>query len=867
MPPKKPRQGRLSFTPKSASTPPAGSAASRQSSSSRGGRGGSVTAGKRQKRRAPNASILNFFQKVPRNSGDDGGLFMEGEYDDEDDGHGDAGDGVYGEEEEEDDFESEELSGLFEEKPVADNSKNNQLPAPRQQNKKPVKGPFTIDEDDSSDESSTKNDGPIPSSPHPVNFTNPSIKPDLPLGEERPLKRKLPFSIDQDDEGSGDEQKPTLSHQQPNLDQEEDFKDEELFEDGDADDFEIDSHGFQQREENRYLEMLQEQQSVKIQTSEAVMVDGSDVIKSEETVSCPICGMNLASLMEDEANRHVNQCLDEGDGPSNPIPTIPQTPSHPSSAMQTPLEANSSSFNSFTPGPSISSSSILKKHTAFTQIMTNHTEKAAWNAAEAAEAASRGKPASQRTCPFYKILFNGTVSMDAFKYGKIPGVTAYFLSHFHSDHYGGLTASWTHGLIWCTRVTANLVRQKLGVDPRWVREVEFERESFVDGGIILGAAGNFKPGGGGEGLWVTAIPANHCPGSAIFVFERRGVGGKSLEKVLHCGDFRAAPWMLKHRLLTPWIEYIDEKDGKQKRKEQWVDTIYLDTTYLSPKYAFPSQKDVISACSELCVGLNSGDGSWNMGGKVREGKGKSGMMGGLGNMVTNFVKQEDNDNKKKQEKLLVVVGTYSIGKERICMGIARALDSKIYAPPHKQKICACLEDPELNSRLTSNPLDAQVHMTPLMEIRVETLLDYLQPYKPHFTRIIGLRPSGWSYKPPTSRSTDSPTVSTILHSPTWHSPYTPHDLVPARGSTREAACFGVPYSEHSSFRELTMFVCGLNVRKVIPTVNVGSAKSRERMGAWIGKWEGEKRRKGLFKWETGGAEGCGGGAQGEWGGL
>jgi hypothetical protein len=54
-------------------------------------------------------------------------------------------------------------------------------------------------------------------------------------------------------------------------------------------------------------------------------------------------------------------------------------------------------------------------------------------------------------------------------------------------------------------------------------------------------------------------------------------------------------------------------------------------------------------------------------------------------------------------------------QERICLGVAWALNSKIYAPPNKQKICACLDDPELMARLTSNPLEAQVHMQMLME--------------------------------------------------------------------------------------------------------------------------------------------------------
>lgn len=197
-------------------------------------------------------------------------------------------------------------------------------------------------------------------------------------------------------------------------------------------------------------------------------------------------------------------------------------------------------------------------------------------------------------------------------------------------------------------------------------------------------------------------------------------------------------------------------------------------------------------------------------------------------------------------RLLVVIGTYSIGKERICLGIARALGSKIFATPQKQRICACLEDRELSALLTSDPREAQVHMQTLFEIRADTLADYLDSLKPQFSRVVGFRPTGWSYRPPAGRMLENPPVATVLRGEHWKTPFTAADLTPQRGSTRESACFGVPYSEHSSFRELTMFCCALRIGRVIPTVNVGSQKSRDQMKAWMERWEGEKKRHGLF---------------------
>ena len=482
---------------------------------------------------------------------------------------------------------------------------------------------------------------------------------------------------------------------------------------------------------------------------------------------------------------------------------------------------------------------------AFSKLMSGHAEDAAWASAAASEQASRGKPAYQRTCPFYKIMPGLFICVDAFRYGAVQGCNAYFLSHFHSDHYIGLTSSWCHGAIYCSHVTANLVRRQLRVDPKWVVDLEFDKKVEVPAT---------------QGAEVTMIPANHCPGSSLFLFEKVIGKGKNpkVHRILHCGDFRACPAHVQHPKLRPDI--VDAVTGRNLAQQK-LDVCYLDTTYLTPKYAFPSQAEVIKACADMCVSLSKDfvdkNDSWERTKKERAGDGmvkfvRKTSIKEEGDEDEVDIKIEDELPKgKPRGRLLVIVGTYSIGKERICLGVAKALNSKIYAPPNKQKVVAALEDPELSARMTDDPLAAQVHMQMLMEIRAETLADYLTSFKPHFSRIVGFRPSGWNYRPPNSRFTESPSVSTVLHSENWKSRYSMAELVPQRGSTREANCFGVPYSEHSSFRELTMFCCALRIDKIVPTVNVGSAKSREKMKGWCEKWALEKKRNGLFRVEEG----------------
>jgi len=98
-----------------------------------------------------------------------------------------------------------------------------------------------------------------------------------------------------------------------------------------------------------------------------------------------------------------------------------------------------------------------------------------------------------------------------------------------------------------------------------------------------------------------------------------------------------------------------------------------------------------------------------------------------------------------------------------------------------------------------------------------------------------------SYSPPAGTST-TPSIASILARPP-HREFTHAHLRPARGSTPAAQLFGVPYSEHSSFFELTCFALSLDWARIVATVNVESAASRAKISAWIARWEAERRKR------------------------
>ncbi|KAL2769244.1 DNA cross-link repair 1A protein, partial [Daubentonia madagascariensis] len=269
----------------------------------------------------------------------------------------------------------------------------------------------------------------------------------------------------------------------------------------------------------------------------------------------------------------------------------------------------------------------------------------------------------KKTCPFYKKIPGTGFTVDAFQYGLVEGCTAYFLTHFHSDHYAGLSKHFTFP-VYCSKITGNLLKNKLHVQEQYIHPLPMDTECIVNG------------------VKVVLLDANHCPGAVMILFYL-----PNGTVVLHTGDFRANPSMERSLLAG-----------------QKVHVLYLDTTYCSPEYTFPSQQEVIQFAINTAfeaVTLNP--------------------------------------------RALVVCGTYSIGKEKVFLAIADVLGSKVGMSQEKYKTLQCLNIPEINSLITTDMCSSLVHLLPMMQINFKGLQSHLKKYGGKYDQILAFRPTGWTH--------------------------------------------------------------------------------------------------------------------------
>ncbi|XP_063896526.1 uncharacterized protein LOC110373659 isoform X2 [Helicoverpa armigera] len=194
-------------------------------------------------------------------------------------------------------------------------------------------------------------------------------------------------------------------------------------------------------------------------------------------------------------------------------------------------------------------------------------------------------------------------------------------------------------------VAADLCISRLGVSPKCIHIIKIDETIRIDG------------------VEVTAVEANHCPGAIMLVFTLPN--GKTL---LHTGDFRASPIMESYPVF--WNKYIH--------------TIYLDTTYCNPRYDFPTQEQSL----EMALYI------------LRQKKVALEKVG------------------KKFSSVLIVCGTYTIGKEKFFLGMSRRVGCSVWACPEKDRVLQAVEGRSFSH---APPHSCQLHVVPMRDLTHEVL--------------------------------------------------------------------------------------------------------------------------------------------------
>ncbi|MEW5298883.1 MAG: hypothetical protein WDW36_001957 [Sanguina aurantia] len=451
--------------------------------------------------------------------------------------------------------------------------------------------------------------------------------------------------------------------------------------------------------------------------------------------------------------------------------------------------------------------------------------------------------------PSHKLIPGTGFIVDGFRYPKYQA-KAWWLTHCHSDHYTGLSETWSGGLIYCSEPTARLLTHLVHVDPAWIRPLPMDTPVTI------------------QGVTVILVEANHCPGAAQLLFQL-----PDGRRYVHCGDMRFHTSMQDHPLLLRW---------------RGAEAVFLDTTYCNKKHTLPLQEVVLQYVAAKVVELLAApcaataleaacpnDGATPSAGaatltlvdvssagnisagnsarapdstaalapaaatapdsasidELQEQGGQQQQPPDKASVDERLVSHTETDAAAANEGAvtaatlqaaqgveaecgtvslcgkfprLFLISTYVIGKERILLAIHAATGLKVHVNRTKMATLAAalsLSPLQLREVFTTDPMETPVHVVgwgflgetwPYFRPNWLNLEAYRATHGA--AEIVAFCPTGWMYE-------------------------MKHTAFPVR-SKEACSIHLVPYSEHSSYNELLQYVRFLRPQQVIPTVGV-----------------------------------------------
>ncbi|CAI4048412.1 DNA cross-link repair protein PSO2 SKDI_13G2680 [Saccharomyces kudriavzevii IFO 1802] len=540
-----------------------------------------------------------------------------------------------------------------------------------------------------------------------------------------------------------------------------------------------------------------------IRTEDRIMTELEEQINVEisaDVIECPICSLNLSHLELYERETHCEICVDSG---------------HDNNNKGTCKKGGKISISN-PPSPT----------------------------KPKRDSASLRRP--MRTKPdlpsFKKIRFdnNHEIVVDGFNYRASETISQYFLSHFHSDHYMGLKKSWNNPdenpvkkILYCSKITAILVNLKFKIPMDEIQILPMNKRFWIT-----------------DVISVVTLDANHCPGAIIMLFQEFSANQRDrpIRQILHTGDFRSNAQMI--RTIQEWLA---------ETASHTIDQVYLDTTYLTMGYNFPSQHSVCTTVAEFTLQL------------LEQGKNKT-----FGDSQRNlFHFRKKMTLASQRHKFLFLVGTYTIGKEKLAIRICELLKTKLFVTPNSVKFSMIQtvlqnnenEDDEWDeSLLTDNMSESFVHLVPIRVLKSqETIEVYLKSLKgleadclKDVDDVIGFIPTGWSHNfgLKHQKNNDNDNDKEMDNNAGYclklmksegdddGNKFDVSSILRQYKKYNKFQVFNVPYSEHSSFDDLVKFGCKLKWSEIVSTVNLNNLWKVKYMTNWFECWENVRKTLG-----------------------